>query len=107
MSEIIRTDKSTTISETLQKAAKENGVSVLLGAKVSKITHVVSSSSSSYTENKTQQYEISFQQSSSSIRSTLAYTDETEEDVSIEKSSNRVEKNILCDRVIIATGSSR
>ena len=98
MFEILRSDKSTTISETLQKAAKDNGVSVLLGAKVSKIAHVVN------TDNKTQ-YEISYQQGSN-IHSTLT-TDETGQDVDIQKPSNRVEKNILCDRVIIATGSSR
>lgn len=107
------TDRAATIADTLQRAAELYGVSIQKGAKVAKITRSSSSSSTDHEQGQGKYRVHYFQSSGASSEGMVADQgiddggDESDPSSSSELGRIKTEKVIVCDKIIMATGSSR
>jgi hypothetical protein len=102
------TDRAATIADTLQRAAELYGVSIQKGAKVAKIIR----SSTDHDDGKGK-YSVHYFQSSGpssegmDTEQGMEDGDDSDPSSSSESSRIKTEKVIVCDKIIMATGSSR
>ena len=101
------TDRAATIADTLQRSAELYGVSIQKGAKVAKIIR----SSMDHDQGKGRYSVHYFQSSGEGMVAEQGMEDGDDSDPSSSSSSEssriKTEKVIVCDKIIMATGSSR